>query len=130
MLTKDQASLLDWLEQQPEAVAKQDMEDQRAPGYTSQRVEDLREVGHLIREIAFYQSGHHYGIYRISDKGKAALSEFKQQHQDRAEHKAERKKDRKFQLLNTLLGAFSGAFLTLLIEHFDVIVKFLLALFQ
>ncbi len=61
-----------------------------------------------------------------SGKGRAALSEFKQQCQDRAERKAKRKEDRIIQLLNTL----PGALLTLLIERFDVIVKFPLALLQ
>lgn len=67
------------------------------------------------------------GLGEIASELKSMNENVSQNH---AEKKAEKEKDRRFQLLNTLVGAAAGAALTLLIEHFDHVVRFVWNLFH
>lgn len=66
-------------------------------------------------------------IWKIS----ASISQIQNDmRQESAEKKAEKSKDRNFQLINTLLGAVVGSLVTLLVEHFPQIIRFLCSLFH
>ena len=64
--------------------------------------------------------------YRITIDGEDALAEYEQAQADR---KTERKYQRAM-IISTLLGAMAGSALTLLVEHFDVVLKVLASLFS
>ena len=85
MLSPEQIALMTWLEQQSEPKSKAQMEEASAPGYTSDRVEEMRTQGLLKRGMGFDLHGRHFGIYEVSDKGKAALLEIEQKRNQQAE---------------------------------------------
>lgn len=65
----------------------------------------------------------------ITDLGRQVLRESEQQRQEMAEnHSAERRKE-KSSLRNAIISAVSGSLLTLIVEHFDEIIRCLVGLF-
>ena len=85
MLSPEQIALMTWLEQQSEPKSMMQMEAAKAPGYTSDRLEEMRTQGLLKRGMGFDLHGRHFGIYEVSDKGKAALLEIEQKRNQQAE---------------------------------------------
>ena len=53
MLSPEQIALMTWLEQQSEPKSKAQMEEVGAPGYTSDRVEEMRTQELLKRGMRF-----------------------------------------------------------------------------
>ena len=85
MLSPEQIALMTWLEQQSEPKSKAQMEEASAPGYTSDRVEEMRTQGLLTRKLDIGMHGDIGAIYVVSDRGKAALLEIEQKRNQQAE---------------------------------------------
>lgn len=76
MLSRELRTFLKWLGKQSAPVSKSTMENLRAPEYSSERIEELRETGYIIRDLSVENgSSSLVGVYSISDKGRAELQE-------------------------------------------------------
>jgi len=140
LVSPEQLALLDWLNEQSEPVSSQDMDDAGAPGYDFMRIEKMRKDGLIDRRHAADRTGH-FGVYSISDKGRALLlsakkadEEIAEKVKERAAQKREKERgrieDRRFQLFNTLFGIIIGTILTLLVGHWGVLVDWFRSLFR
>lgn len=155
MLALEQIHFLLWMKAQETPVSQVQMEESKATYYTFQRIENLYKDGYLIRGIGVGADGEYYGVYSISDKGRAALLEYEQLCQQRAEkEEQQRQKERreairlqerledqanedrrsknqnKTALLAALISGTSGLLLGILIEHFVRVVDIVLSLCQ
>ena len=133
-LSKDQIAFLSWLREQPEPVSLAQMSQANAPGFSRQRVEQLRRSGHINRGMGANVRGELVGVYTIGDRGCAALESLEKIEQDlheqAARQQASKRADRRFQLLNSLFSAVIGGAVALLVEHFDAVLDVLRSLFQ
>ena len=63
MLSPEQIALMTWLEQQSEPKSKAQMDEAGAPGYTSDRVEEMRTQG-LLAKTGYRNARRHWGDIR------------------------------------------------------------------
>lgn len=142
-LSSEQISLMRWIKAQATPVSQQNMEDHQAPGYTSQRIETMVTVGLLDRSIAFNGSGNWYGVYQVSDKGSAALSETAQIADQQTKEEAQKIESMELQRKQTQIAERTykaaviqiavslGTFiLGLFAEHYAGVLNWLFRLFQ
>ena len=126
MLSPAQIALMTWLEKQSEPKSKAQMEVAGAPGYTSDRVEEMRTQELLKRGMRFDLHGKHYGIYEVSDKGKAALLELEQERNQQAEE--ERRYEIQRQQTETQIGLSRQQTRLALIQTIIALVSFIVGL--
>lgn len=112
MLSKDCTQLMEWIGDQWCPVPMARMQELLPPGFSEQRVNDLRKDGFLKWEYVPFGDGLAAG-YSLSDKGKAYLEEREQIAEKATQQAAEKRAEHKFQIFYVLLGSL----LTLLIEH-------------
>ena len=125
MLIPEEEALLSWLDQQTDAVSLKDMEEQRAPGYDVDRVDNLQKAG-LITTC--YGLGETWFIngYQISDDGRRELLML----QESRRKEAEKKRQQDLQNKLTIIAPFLTFFLGLLVEYFAGILELFSCLFQ
>lgn len=126
MLSPEQIALMTWLEQQSEPQSKAQMEEAGAPGYTSDRVEEMRTQELLKRRTRFDLHGRYWGIYEVSDKGKAALLEIEQKRNQQAEE--ERRYEIQRQQTETQIGLSRQQTRLMLIQTVIALVSFIAGL--
>ena len=102
-----------------------------------QRIDDIRsprlqrqiDLRHLEVKSFTHSLDSYGGDMYLSDEwgltpsGEDALLEYEKARRQQEQVEKSKKADHTFQLLNTLVGALVGCALTLLVEHFDVIVE-------
>ena len=126
MFSPEQIALMTWLIQQPEPVSKAQMEEVNAPGYTSDRVEEMRAEGWLKRTLDIGMHGDIIGRYEVSDKGKAALLEIEQKRNQQAEE--ERRYEIQRQQTETQIGLSRQQTRLMLIQTVIALVSFIAGL--
>lgn len=135
MLAPEQIDLLVWLNNQVRPVSQNEMQTLNAPGYTWNRIEKMRETGLIDRNIHGDFHGHTYGVYTISDQGKAALLEAQQMADQQAKEKAQQEESLELQRKQTRISEKSyratvvqviisllSFILGLLVEHYTGLV--------
>jgi hypothetical protein len=126
MLSPEQIALMTWLEQQSEPKSKAQMEEASAPGYTSDRVEEMRTQGLLTRKLDIGMHGDIGAIYVVSDRGKAALLEIEQKRNQQAEE--ERRYETQRQQTETQIGLSRQQTRLTLIQTVIALVSFIAGL--
>lgn len=135
MLAPEQIDLLFWLNKQIEPLSFRQMEQMEAPSFTRLRVEKMYKEGLLDRDFRVNSARRTYGIYSISDKGKAALLEAQQAADQYAKEKAQQEealdlqrkqtrisdKSYRVSVIQTIISLFSFI-LGLLVEHYTGLV--------
>ena len=116
---------MEWIGDQWCPVPMARMQELLPPGFSEQRVNDLRKDGFLKWEYVPFGDGLAAG-YSLSDKGKAYLEEREQIAEKASQQAAEKRAEHKFQIFYVLLGSL----LTLLIEHGPRIFNYLQTLFS
>ena len=105
------------------------------PDIRSPRLQRLIDSGYLEASACMqlpdgdYVSTH----YRLTLAGEDALAEYERRQNEMSEQRAQKCadkiSDRRFQLLNSFLSAVTGSLLTLLVEHWESVIKFIRDLF-
>ena len=126
MLSPEQIALMTWLEQQSEPKSKAQMDEAGAPGYTSDRVEEMRTQGLLTRKLDIGMHGDIGAIYVVSDRGKAALLEIEQKRNQQAEE--ERRYETQRQQTETQIGLSRQQTRLTLIQTVIALVSFIAGL--
>lgn len=127
MLIPEQIALLQWILEQDHAVSKQNMKISDAPGYTSNRVENMRKEGFLERHLGI-ENDEIEGLYTVSDKGKALLLEHEEHCRKESESQAQQKFQNRISLAQVLLPIITFV-LGLLAEHFGGVVDVIRGIF-
>ena len=137
MLAPEQIDLLSWLNKQIEPLSFWQMGKMEAPSFTRLRVEKMYKDGLLDRNFRTNADGHTYGVYTISDKGKAALLEAQQMADQHAKEKAQQEESLELQRKQTRISEKSyratvvqiiisllSFVLGLLVEHYTGLIGF------
>lgn len=137
MLAPEQIDLLSWLNKQIKPLSFWQMEQMKAPFYTRPRAEKMYKEGLLDRDFRVNSAGDTYGVYSISDKGKATLLEAQQIADKQAKEKAQQEESLELQRKQTRISEKSyratvvqiiisllSFGLGLLVEHYTGLVGF------
>lgn len=101
MLAPEQIDLLSWLNKQIKPLSFWQMEQMKAPFYTRPRAEKMYKEGLLDRDFRVNSAGDTYGVYSISDKGKATLLEAQQIADKQTKEKAQQEESLELQRKQT-----------------------------
>lgn len=130
MLSREEESLLCWITERPCPVSMEEMQELEPPCFTSRRVESLRKLGLLDRSLDVRADVGAIAVYSISDSGRRALQEMQKIREDAAEHKAEERRKEHASLRREIIVAVVSSLVTLLVEHFQEVVRVLVGCIQ
>ena len=129
LLSSEQEALLNWLQQQNTPVSVTQMRAVSAPGFTDQRIEELRCSGLITRHIEVTSQGRTFGTYTISDQGRASLLELQQKRHEQAENKREHRVQKQLSIAQVLVPLVVFV-LGLVVEHYAGLVSALSEFFR
>lgn len=118
MLSIDQITFLEWISKRSAPVTLQQMFKINPPGFSEQRVSELKQQGYLNWR---YINGQHVGYY-ISDKGKAALEALEEKRRQEAEAKRQQRFQNQISVAQVLVPLITFV-LGLVVEHYTGLIS-------
>ncbi len=127
MLSQEQYEFLSWIDKQPRGACLAQMYELNAPHFNRNRFEELYADKMLVKEFGEYHN-ETAAFYGLSDKARAAISEFERIREKEAEDKRQQRFQNKVSVVSAVMP-FITFVLGLLVEHFAGVIRFLSSLF-